>query len=50
LTIPGAIAPHQTVALSNSITEPALSVNVQEGDRVRRGQLIAQLPTPRPAG
>jgi multidrug efflux pump subunit AcrA (membrane-fusion protein) len=43
LTIPGAIAPYQTVALSNSITEPAVDVYVQEGDHVRRGQLIAQL-------
>ena len=43
LTIPGAIAPYQTVALSSSITEPAQSVNVQEGDRVRRGQVLAQL-------
>jgi multidrug efflux pump subunit AcrA (membrane-fusion protein) len=43
LTIPGAIAPFQTVALSNSITEPAAAVNVQEGDHVRRGQVLAQL-------
>jgi multidrug efflux pump subunit AcrA (membrane-fusion protein) len=43
LTIPGTIAPFQTVALSNSITEPAQDVFVQEGDRVRKGQVIAQL-------
>jgi multidrug efflux pump subunit AcrA (membrane-fusion protein) len=43
LTIPGAVAPFQTVALSNSITEPAQEVWVQEGDRVRRGQPLAQL-------
>ena len=43
LTLPGAIAPFQTVALSNSITEPVQNVFVQEGDRVRRGQPLAQL-------
>jgi multidrug efflux pump subunit AcrA (membrane-fusion protein) len=43
LTIPGAIAPYQTVALSNSITEPAAAVYVQEGDHVRKGQILAQL-------
>jgi multidrug efflux pump subunit AcrA (membrane-fusion protein) len=43
LTIPGAIAPFQIVALSNSITEPAQTVLVQEGDHVRRGQLLARL-------
>jgi multidrug efflux pump subunit AcrA (membrane-fusion protein) len=43
LTIPGTIAPYQTVALSNSITEPAQDVAVQEGDRVHKGQLLAQL-------
>jgi HlyD family secretion protein len=43
LTIPGAIAPFQTVALSNSITEPVQDVFVQEGDHVRKGQVLAQL-------
>jgi HlyD family secretion protein len=43
LTIPGAIAPYATVAISNSITEPVESVFVQEGDHVHRGQPIAQL-------
>jgi multidrug efflux pump subunit AcrA (membrane-fusion protein) len=43
LTIPGAIAPYQIVALSNSITEPASNVMVQEGDRVHKGQVLAQL-------
>jgi multidrug efflux pump subunit AcrA (membrane-fusion protein) len=43
LTIPGAIAPYQTLALSNAITEPAVAVYVQEGDHVRQGQVIAQL-------
>jgi multidrug efflux pump subunit AcrA (membrane-fusion protein) len=43
LTIPGAIAPYQTAAISNSITEPAQDVFVQEGDHVHKGQLLAQL-------
>ncbi len=45
LTIPGAIAPDQTVALSNAINEPAQAVYVEEGDRVERGQRLAQLDT-----
>ncbi len=43
LTIPGTIAPNQVAALSNAISEPALQVYVQEGDRVRTGQVLAQL-------
>ena len=43
LTIPGSIAPHQVAALSNAISEPALHVYVQEGDRVKIGQVLAQL-------
>ena len=43
LTIPGTIAPYQIVALSNGIAEPAATVAVQEGDRVRAGQVLAQL-------
>ena len=43
LTIPGTIAPDQVVALSNAITEPTLAVYVQEGDRVKAGQVLAQL-------
>jgi len=41
--LPGTIAPFATIALSNNINEPAREVDVQEGDRVRRGQLLAAL-------
>lgn len=43
LTIPGAVAPLQIVALSNALSEPTLSVSVREGDHVTAGQTIAQL-------
>ncbi len=43
LLVPGAIAPSEIVALSNSINEPAQAVNVVEGDRVGRGTVLAQL-------
>ncbi|MBV9102448.1 MAG: efflux RND transporter periplasmic adaptor subunit, partial [Candidatus Eremiobacteraeota bacterium] len=42
-TLAGVIAPYQNVAIQSSLTEPADSVNVQEGDRVYRGQVLAQL-------
>ena len=45
LLVPGAIAPSQTVALSNAIAEPAAEVYVREGDRVRAGQVLARLQT-----
>jgi HlyD family secretion protein len=41
--MPGAIAPEQSVAISSSVDEPAAAVYVREGDRVRAGQLLAQL-------
>lgn len=41
----GLIAPLQNVAITSTLAEPADSVNVQEGDRVRRGQILAQLDT-----
>jgi HlyD family secretion protein len=44
-TLPGIIAPYQNVAIQSTLTEPADSVVVQEGDHVRRGQLLAQLDT-----
>lgn len=44
-TLPGIIAPYQNVAIQSTLTEPADSVSVQEGDHVRRGQVIAQLDT-----
>ena len=43
LALPGTIAPFATVALSNSINEPAADVFVQEGDVVHRGQVLADL-------
>lgn len=43
LMLPGAIAPHETVALSNSINEPTSAVYVREGDHVRAGQALADL-------
>jgi RND family efflux transporter MFP subunit len=44
-TISGVIAPLQNVAITSQLAEPADSVSVNEGDRVRTGQLIAQLDT-----
>jgi multidrug efflux pump subunit AcrA (membrane-fusion protein) len=44
-TLPGIIAPYQNVAIQSTLSEPADSVVVQEGDRVHRGQLLAQLDT-----
>lgn len=41
----GFIAPYQNVAIQSSLSEPADVVNVQEGDRVSRGELLAQLDT-----
>ncbi|MBV8152202.1 MAG: efflux RND transporter periplasmic adaptor subunit [Candidatus Eremiobacteraeota bacterium] len=45
LVLSGIVAPAQNVALSSSLSEPAASVLVQEGDRVRRGQVLAVLDT-----
>ncbi len=41
----GVIAPYQNVAIASTLTEPADTVNVQEGDPVRRGEVLAQLDT-----
>jgi HlyD family secretion protein len=43
LTISGIIAPYQNVMLSNALSEPASAVNVNEGDHVHRGEVIATL-------
>lgn len=43
LVIAGIIAPLQNVAVSTSLSEPTLSVSVNEGDNVRKGQVLAQL-------
>lgn len=41
----GIIAPYENVAIQTTLVEPADEVYVQEGDMVRRGQVIAQLDT-----
>jgi multidrug efflux pump subunit AcrA (membrane-fusion protein) len=45
-TLAGTAAPYQNVAIQEtSISEPALSVNVNEGDIVHRGEVLATLNT-----
>ncbi len=44
-TLSGTIAPLQNVGITSTLAEPAGAVDVQEGDRVRRGELLAQLDT-----
>ncbi|MFY9779992.1 MAG: efflux RND transporter periplasmic adaptor subunit [Candidatus Baltobacteraceae bacterium] len=41
----GIVAPYLNVAIQSSLSEPADSVYVQEGDRVTRGEVLAQLDT-----
>jgi HlyD family secretion protein len=41
----GVIAPFQNVAVSSTLTEPADQVNVEEGDTVHAGQVLAVLDT-----
>ena len=41
----GLIAPFQNVAIQSTLSEPADRVNVQEGDHVTRGEVLAQLDT-----
>lgn len=43
--IAGIIAPFQNVAISSALSEPTDSVDVLEGDYVRRGQTLAVLDT-----
>lgn len=45
IEIAGIIAPFQNVSLSSSLVEPTDSVNVIEGDYVRKGQVLAVLDT-----
>jgi multidrug resistance efflux pump len=45
LTISGIIAPYENVTLSNNLSEPAAVVNVNEGDHVSGGEVIAVLDT-----
>ena len=44
-TLPGLIAPYQNVAIQSTLTEPTDAVAVAEGDRVRKGEVIAHLDT-----
>ncbi len=41
----GIIAPYQNVAIQSTLSEPADTVYVREGDPVRAGQVLAQLDT-----
>ncbi len=44
-SLSGVIAPLQNVALTSDLTEPAVSVEVNEGDAVRAGEPLARLST-----
>ncbi|MBD5635036.1 MAG: efflux RND transporter periplasmic adaptor subunit [Candidatus Eremiobacteraeota bacterium] len=44
-TLPGLIAPYQSVAIQSNLTEPTDEVNVAEGDRVTKGEVLARLDT-----
>lgn len=41
VTLAGIIAPYQNVAITGSLSEPTLRVNVNEGDRVHAGEVLA---------
>jgi multidrug efflux pump subunit AcrA (membrane-fusion protein) len=41
----GIIAPYENVALQSTLSEPADVVDVQEGDHVERGEVLARLDT-----
>src|SRR5580704_466234 len=41
----GFVAPYQNVAIQSTLTEPADAVNVQEGDRISKGEVLATLDT-----
>jgi multidrug efflux pump subunit AcrA (membrane-fusion protein) len=44
-TLGGLIVPFQNVQLQSSLSEPALRVNVREGDHVTKGEVLAVLDT-----
>jgi multidrug efflux pump subunit AcrA (membrane-fusion protein) len=44
-SLPGLIAPFRNVAIQSSLTEPADSVSVEEGQHVSQGEVIAKLDT-----
>jgi multidrug efflux pump subunit AcrA (membrane-fusion protein) len=41
----GIVAPYQNVAIQSTLTEPTDTVNVKEGDRVTKGEVLAVLDT-----
>lgn len=41
----GIVAPYENVAIQTTLVEPADQVNVQEGESVHRGEVLAQLDT-----
>jgi HlyD family secretion protein len=43
--LPGIVAPYENVAIQSTLAEPADAVYVQEGDRVRKGDVLARLDT-----
>jgi multidrug efflux pump subunit AcrA (membrane-fusion protein) len=43
VSLSGLIAPYQNVAITTSLQEPSAAVYVNEGDRVRAGQVLARL-------
>ena len=45
MTLSGIVAPAQNVAISSTLAEPADAVNVQEGDHVSQGEVLAVLNT-----
>lgn len=44
-TLGGIIVPFQNVAIQNTLSEPTLAVNVQAGDHVTKGEVLARLDT-----
>jgi multidrug efflux pump subunit AcrA (membrane-fusion protein) len=44
-TLAGIIAPYENVAVQSTLSEPADTVNVLEGDTVHKGEVLAQLDT-----
>ncbi len=44
-SLAGIIAPYENVAVQSTLSEPADTVNVQEGDVVHKGEVLAQLDT-----
>ena len=44
-TLAGIVAPYENVAVQSTLSEPADSVAVQEGDIVHKGEVLAQLDT-----